>query len=1216
MKNQEGYRFSKGYRAIWQRWTMLVVLVGLSFAAGASAGFAQLGGGSIRGTVTDPTGAVIAGATVTATNVSTNSSVSVATTSAGYYVITPLNAGTYNLKVTSPGFESFTQENLAVDALQSRSVNAQLKLGAQAEAVVVTAEPPALDTEDATLGSTMDQQTYSALPILMNGNQRMATQFAYLTPGVQSNLTNGNTGFNSGIFDGGGTRGETAEIYVDGIALSYAADQGDPRTVWTSIPFDAVEQFQVQTSGYSADLQGQGIENYVIKGGTNNIHGTLFEFWRNSALDTWNFFSKAAINPATGKATKPVENQNEYGMTIGGPVLKNKLFLFGSYSEYRYSQTPNPGYVTIPTMAERSGNFTGAAQPIYDPTTTSTYSCGSSTCYTRSQFMGNGGTTPNVIPTNMISPIAQKWIATLPAPTNNALTNNYLGGNSTSLYNWTTADRIDWTINSKQHATVMYAMGRQATPTVTYAVLPLPYNGAFEYAPKTKTIALEHIYTFRSNLLNQLKYGYARYYAPAFDPQLDQPGWQASDFGITGLPAGEGASSFPKTAFSSNTPYTSWNTTGSYVQDYNTYTLVDNLQWTHGKHSFTFGAQIQWLQANYIHSTGGSSPISISYAQGQTGQYTANSTALTTNTGDAFASFMVGAVSSGSLTQYAHNITGLRYRPFSPYIQDNYKPFPNLTLNLGLRYDHFPPFQETNNVMSFMNPGLRNPLTGNNGALVFGGFGADSCQCKSPAQTYKWNVGPRLGASYQLNPKTVLHAAWGIMYSHGGGTGGSLAGPALLGYAATPSFVSTVSGFPAFYLNNSAAYGSLGLSNASLPAYTPAPDFDPTLGTFYTTLSKAPAASQTYYDPFLGSRAPEFENWNFSVQRAIFNPLTVSLAYVGSQGHFLSTTNNNARGYYANGLPLQYLALGSQLSNTATPTNIANAQKVIPGLALPYSSFNGTIAQMLLPFPQYSGVSDAFGDVANSNFNAFEVQAKLAVWRGLTGTINYTFSKSIDNGGTFRSGYLSQRVERTVSQSNQPQNLNATFVYHLPFGKGALSGGSRPVSWAIRDWNLSGIVTYSSGNPLAIVATGCRAPGQGTCMPNLAAGYSGTPRINGNWGHGITASNTSVAFVDKNAFTVPDAGYTAGNPYTIGNAPRIAPYNLYGPNNKDVDLSIRRSFPIHEEVKALFQADVTNLFNNVIFGGINTTVGNANFGTVSSQVNSSRDWQIVGKIEF
>jgi hypothetical protein len=692
--------------------------------------------------------------------------------------------------------------------------------------------------------------------------------------------------------------------------------------------------------------------------------------------------------------------------------------------------------------------------------------------------------------------------------------------------------------------------------------------------------------------------------------------WEAQTFGITGLPVGEGAASFPKTSFSGNTPYTAWATTGSYVQDYNTYTLVDNLQWTHGKHSVTYGGQFQWLQSNYVHSTGGSSPITITYAQGQTGQYTANSTSLTTNTGDAFSSFMDGAVSSGSLTQYAHNITGLRYHTFSPYIQDNYKPFPKLTLNLGLRYDHFPPFQETNNVMSFMNPTLRNPLTGNNGALVFGGFGADSCQCKSPSQNYKWNVGPRLGASYQLDQRTVLHVAWGIMYSHGGGTGGNLAGPALLGYAATPNFVSITSGFPAFYLNNSTGYAALGLSNASLPAYTPAPDYDPTLGTYYTTLSTAASASQTYYDPFLGGRAPQFENWNLSVQRAVFNPLTVSLAYAGSQGHFLTTQNNNARGYYSGELPLQYLALGSQLSNAATAANVANAQKVIPGLALPYASFNGTIGQMLLPFPQYPGVSDAFGDVANSNFNALEFQAKLKEWQGFTGMINYTFSRSIDNGGTFRSGYLNQRIERTVGASNQPQNFNANFVYHLPFGKGMVSGGSRPVSWLVSAWNLSGIITYSTGSPLAIVATGCRAPGQGTCMPNLASGYSGSPRINGKWGTGITGSNTSVSFVDKTAFTVPDATYTAGQPYTIGNAPRIAAYSLYGPNNRNVDMSIYRYVPIHENIRAMIRADVTNLFNNVVFGGVNTTIGNGNFGTVSSQANSSRDWQIVGKIEF
>ncbi len=1187
---------------------LVSILCVVFFVAFATSALAQLGGGTIRGTVTDSSGAVLPGAMVVATNSATNSAVTRTTTTAGDYVIAPLNAGTYSLTVKAKGFESFNQENVTVNALETRSINVTMRVGQQSATVTVTMAPPALDTEDSTLGTTMDQATYSALPILMNGNQRMATQFAYLTPGVQSNLTSGNTGFNSGIFNGSGSRGESAEIYVDGIALTYGADQGDPRTVWTAIPFDAIEQFQVQTSGYSADLEGQGIENYVIKAGTNQIHGTGFEFWRNQALDTWNFFSKAAVNPETGVATKPIENQNEYGLTIGGPILKNKLFLFGSYDGYRLSQTPNPGYATIPTMAQRNGDFSAAGlQPIYDPTSTT---CTAGAC-TRDQFIGslNGVPTVNVIPSDMISPIAKNVIAALPAPTNTGLTNNYLGGNSTSLSNWTTGDRIDWAVNAKQHVTFMFAMGRQATPTPTFAVLPLPYNSSFEYAPKTKTIAFEHTYDFTTNLLNQFKYGFARYYAPAFDPQYGVTAWEAQTYGVTGLPQGEASQSFPKFAFSGTNPYTNWGTTGHYVTTYNTYTMVDNLQWVHGKHSVTVGGQFQWQQVNYLHSGGGSSPIGLSFDQAQTGQYGADSTTLTPVSGVPFASFLIGAVSDGNLTQYAHNTTGLRYRNFSPYVQDDFKVNQKLTLNLGLRYDHYPPLEEVNNAMSFLNPTLTNPITGNSGALQFAGFGPNSCLCRTPIETYKWNFGPRLGVSYAYDNKTVIHGAWGIMYSHGGGTGGATNGPPLLGYEANPTFVSAISGFPAFYLNNSNAYSAVGLANTSFPSYTPAPFFSSGLGTGFSTNGTSASAAMTYMDPFLSGRAPQYENWNFGVQRTITSNLNVSAAYVGSEGHFEPTQNNNARGYYSDELNPSYLVLGSLLNNQATPANIAAADAVIPGLSLPYPTFSGTIAQMLLPFPQYPGVSDMFGDVANSSFNAFELMVKETDWKGLTININYTFSKSIDNGGTFRSGWLNPRIERSVSASNQPQNFNANFVYHLPFGRGSLSGGSRVVRQIIRDWNVSGIVLYSTGNPLTITATGCVAPGQGTCMPNLTPGYSGSPRIHGSWGNGITASNVSTPFIDSKAFTLPA-------PYAIGTAPRVAAYNLYGPSNKDVDLSIRRYFAIKGNVKALLQADVTNLFNNVVFGGINTTVGNANFGTVSSQVNSSRDWQIVGKIEF
>lgn len=1184
------------------------ILFVLSMTMGGSSVFAQLGGGSIEGTITDQNNAVISGATVTATNIATNTAVSRTSTSTGYYVLAPLNAGNYTVTVMAKGFQSHSQENVIVNALETRTINVAVHVGEQTETITVTAAPPQLNTENASIESTMENEVYSALPIAMNGQQKTATQFAYLMPGVQSNLTSGNTGYNSGIFNGSGSRGEVAEMYVDGVAVSYAGDQGDPRTVWSAIPFDAVEQFQVMTSTYPIDMQGQGVENYVIKSGSNHIHGSAFENLRNTSLDTWNFFSKAAINPLTGKATKPVENQNEYGITIGGPVLKNKVFLFGSYDGYRYKQGVNPSYVTIPTVAQRGGDFTASGlQSIYDPTSTF---CTSAVC-TRTQYQGtlNGVTTKNVIPSSMISPITQKIIATLPSPTNAALTNNYLGGSSNGLSNWTSADRIDADLSSRQHITVMFSAGRQSTVGNTSATLPLPYNSSFSFAPKTKTIVAEHDYTISQNMLNQLKYGFARYYAPAFDPQYGVSDWEAANYGITNLPVGEASQSFPKVSFSGTNAPSSWGTTGHYVVTYNTYTLVDNLQWTKGRHSITAGAQVQWLQVNYLHSAGGSAPMSLAFSTAQTGQYQSRSTTIDSTTGAAFASFLVGALNSSGFTQYAVNTTGLRYRPFSPYVQDNLRINSKLSLNVGLRYDLFPPMHEVNDVMSFMNPTITNPATGNLGILEFAGNGTDSCQCHTPAHYYKGNFGPRLGFSYSVNSKTVIHGAWGIMFTHGGGTGGATNGPAYLGYYASPSASSKQSGFPAFYVNNSTGYTNLGLANAAFPAYTAAPFFSPSYGTYYSTAISTPSAAMTYIDPRLGGRSPEYVNWNFGVQRQVTNNLNVGVVYVGSEGHFESIQSNNARGYWANELNPKYLALGSLLTSQATASNIAAGNAIMPNLSLPYSTFSGTIGQMLLPFPQFSGVSDAFGVVGNSNFHALEIQIKQRATKGLTFNANYTLSKSIDNGGTYRSGYLSSRVERSISAANQPNNFNASFVYNMPFGKGAFTIPVHSVNYIVRDWDLSGIVLYSTGSPLAIIATGCTIYGQGTCMPNLNSSFSGSPRIHGKWGHGVTASNVSTSFIDAKAFTLPAA-------YTIGTAPRVAAYNLYGPSNKNVDISLRRRFAIYQQSKLLVQGDVYNLFNNVVFGGIGTTFGSATFGQVTSQANNSRDIQVSAKIEF
>ena len=245
--------------------------------------------------------------------------------------------------------------------------NSRLTVGSESQSIDVSAAPPQLETSNATLGATMENDVYSALPIEMGAygqpDQRRATDFAFLMPGVQSNNTNGNATTNAGIVNGSGSRGAVSAIYIDGIPFVRAGGNGDPRYVWTAISVDAVDQFQVQTNGYSAIYEGQGIQNYNIKQGGNKYHGSVYEFFRNTALDTWGFFGPANINPATGKPRKPVEHSNEYGINLSGPLIpigswREKLFFFGNYNGFRYSsQTPTP--MTFPTAAEQAGNFQG-----------------------------------------------------------------------------------------------------------------------------------------------------------------------------------------------------------------------------------------------------------------------------------------------------------------------------------------------------------------------------------------------------------------------------------------------------------------------------------------------------------------------------------------------------------------------------------------------------------------------------------------------------------------------------------------------------------------------------------------------------------------------------------------------------------------------------------------------------------------------------------------
>jgi hypothetical protein len=1258
-----------------------------ALAFGVSATAQLTGKGSITGTVTDSTGASIPTATIAATNLATGITTTTNTTGSGDFSFPNLDPGIYTVTTTAQGFQKLVHTNIHVNAMESQQYNPSMTVGQTSSEITVTSQPPQLETTNATLGATMENETYSALPLEMGAygspDQRRATDFAYLMPGVQGNETNGNATTNTGVINGSGSRGAASAVYIDGVPFVRAGGNGDPRYVWTAISVDSVDQFQVQTSGYSAIYEGQGVMNYSIKQGSATQHGSVYEFFRNTALDTWGWFGKIP-NPATGQPQKPVEHSNEYGINLGGPLLpfgafKRKVFYYANYNGFRYSsQTPTP--MTFPTAAEQAGDFSAAGIKIYDPFTQATCTAHSTNGPCRYQYgygpgIGTGpagnpaatGASINVIPSSEFSSVALKMQSFLPTGIGTTLQNNYVSPNATGLSNWSTTDRIDYIINARDTLTLVAAIGRQASSvpvgqtTAGRNVGPVPFNYGQAYAPKTAVGVIEETHVFSPYLLNQFKWGYARYNGPTFNPN-QAPTYAATTIGLTGLPAGQAEETFPIVTFSGVNAPTNWGGTTANVTLAENYTVLDNVQWTTGKHSFTFGGQVAWLLYNVINATGGSTPITLAEAVTETAGINASSNsspkyAATPGTGLAYASFLVGQTDKGSFTQYLQQEFGARFRAISPYVQDNWKVTPKLTLDLGLRYDYFPSITEVHNAGSFFSSSLANPVTGINGALQFTGHGPGTCNCATPVNNWMKNFGPRLGLAYQIGSRTVIRSSYGVMFTHGNAVGGLATSLGTLGFSAAPSFSSNGSLLSTMPLTG---------DNGAVPAYTPAAGVEsgPGYGTGYTTFSGYTGTPSTmgYVDPYLGGRAPEYINWSFGVQRQLTNGLTLTASYVGSQGHFLQADSQFAnpggspRGFWSNQLDPKYLSLGSTLSVTGSGIATACAAN---GLSCP-ANFNTAqpLSTALKPFP-FQGVSDSFGYVANANYNALQVVLNMRSWHGLSFMTNYTFSRSIDNGGTFRTGYAipagtlagdptksypADRIERSVSTTNQPQHFVFTGVWDMPFGRSILA--SSAVERAILGgFKFSGVYQAYSGSPLPITAAACQTnPAQIACMPNLNSNFTGSARQNGKWGHGVNWSNYNQASNAGSYFIVPSVGSTTVAPtgpfiapaapsgqgasllntpvapaYTFGNSQRTAPYNLYGPGNYNLDLALVRSFPLKFSEAAVldFRAEMYNVTNHTLFAVASSQVGNASFGQVtSSSIATRKAAQFSARISF
>jgi hypothetical protein len=1261
---------------------------------------AQTGGeAGIQGTVTDASGAVVPNAAVTATNNATGIVSVRQTSSSGLYTISPILPGTYTVRVKAPGFSEYVQQNFTINALVLTPLNVAMQVGTQDTTVTVTAAPPALETSNATLGLTIENTAYANLPLQMNGAQRDATAFGALAPGAQG-------GSRLPII--GGTGNYLGQLYLDGLPAQTVSQQGDNRLVSQAVSVDAIDQLQVITSTPPAEYSGAGAENFTIKSGGLKYHGQVSDFIRNTDFDAYPF-----VKPANGR--KADDHQNELSATFGGHVPgTSRVFFFVAYDKYHNRTVSNSANYTIASTLERTGDFTelnggvgsgglsgtGTNNPafLYDPTSTV---CNAGTC-TRTPFQGlkNGVPTYNVIPTSYISPIAQAQQSFLPDPTNPAvLTNNFTGLIPGGFDNHSIDYRVDFDVSSRHRISTTGAFG-----SVNYLnnygapYLPLPYTGGDNANIFPKVFGVEDAYTISNSMVNQLKFGYTRFFQNITNSTQGVPQYSPTALGITNLPLGQASEEFPAVSFATTTRFgaavqtftSNTNATATQVTTPNNYTLLDNLQYTKGRHSLTFGITVQWQEINNANPATFTGILSLPYTAYSTANFS-GSTLNTATSGYSYASFLLGAVGgTPSIGLQPVSELGGRYRPIAPYVEDTWKVSSKLTVDMGLRWDYLPPYHEVKDRWSFLNPTQINSATGTPGDIQFagsyGGAGV-SCGCRTPVQTYWKNFGPRLGITFSPDTKTVFRAGIGHVFSQGGGVGGrggAFGGTGQLGFNTTatgPAEITTGAGAgPSFYLNNSAYFKSIGQANTSLfgagYAYPTAPAFGAasqilntgnylnSAGAFVT------AQSVSYADPYFSGRAPDFTFFNFGMERAVTDALTLAINYVGNQSHHLYNSTSggaNIRGYWANQLSPIYLAgLGAVtdstgnnpiLTSAATPANVAKAQAAMPGLNIPLYFQNAatvkssaTIAQGLVAFPQYSGVSDTWGvNTGNFSYNSLQITLQQRFSRGLTFNANYTWSKNIGDDGTFRSGfaipaaalsggaqsYAMDRIERGTTVVSTPQSFHAYGVYELPFGKGRFGGQNFITRTLLGGFQLSGIYTYASGTPVAITYAGCTAPQQGQCMPDVNPAYAASSaRINGSYGGGTNGRSScnlgacsgtaATKYIDSTRFKAPanfaapvgPSGVAPAPINLIGNAPRTGALQLRNPGAQNIDTSLRRSFKVRETMNFQVEVDCLNTWNHTIFSSPNAVYGSAAFGTITGTSNKARDFQVAGHFNF
>jgi Carboxypeptidase regulatory-like domain len=1227
--------------------------------------------GTVSGELTDPSGAMVAGAKVVLIDQEKGFTFATTSDSAGRYLFTSVPPGLYTVSVEVPGFEKELRTNIKVTVSENATANMRLKVATTSATVEVEAQAQTLNTEDAVTGQVVNRRFINDLPLV----DRYVLDFVSIAPGV-TNMSDSNSVGDTGTnFVSNGSRGASADILMDGASITNFEPNGGVTQVTYVPSAEAVEEFKVQQTNFSAEygFSGASVVNMITRSGGNSFHGSAYDYIRNKITDANNWFNDAANEPL------PPVHRNNYGGTFGGPIKKDKVFFFFDWDGTRESAPLSPvPQAGVPSAAERTGNFgelctsnggtfnsagqcMSGGQPLpqgqlWDPYT-GVYCSGASNqpsiCPPASAQMPSGAYrsafipfnnlatytspgNPNLngtpfqlpqVPGNLIDPVAQKLMNLFPMPNySGGIYDNWIGSGANRNSNDQFDLKIDYRISEKNLLSGKYSQDwTSAVPNNCFKNFADPC-GTGQNSTSAHLFAVNDAYTISPTLILTSTLGFTRgtQHINAYNGEnpnplatLGFPSYLMSN-GFKGVPA-IAINDYFSAAYTSigQDPY------GNYRQGQDTGQLSELLAKIKGNHELKFGFEGRIHQQNYIQTN---APLGI-FSFNALGNSQCPIPDVTQCGGDSMASFMMGQISTGSPYGSTYEIeiepatTNYQYAGFG---QDNWKVTPKLTLNLGLRYDISLPRTERFNRMNWFNPDVVNPLNGGSISYtdpvtgnqvtraLYGGEQFANGNERTNWLTDWKDFQPRFGFSYLALRDTVIRGGYGIYYdpTRSGANG-------LLSYG-SQGFNQYTN--PVVTYQNDGATPYLHLSNPFPNGLIQPPGSS--LGLLNDVGYGAIGPIRT---PFY-ARTPYEQSWSFGIERQLPSNIIVTAQYIGKKGTHLYLNGGNNYNILGPGVEKMSPA---QIANLTNYVNNPFAPILTTGPLASYYANSSLTApqvqayQLELPYPQFTGVTTDEPPIANSIYNALQLTMEKRYSNGLQVAASYTWSKSIDDSSIYdgnlswlqntTSGIYGPQdpnkpwLDRSLSTFDVPQLFKLNYTYDLPVGRGRAFFSNMP---RVLDLIVGGWRTAGVWTMQSGMPLAFLVEGGGTPIPTYGQqrpNLVGTPKRTG----GNDGNWVNNYFANPSVFQIPA-------PYTLGDAAR-ALSSVRSPFIFASNLSIAKDFglvPSHENVQLELRLDAQNAFNHPVFGTPNTTVGDPQFGTINYMAIQARQCQLSLKLSF